>query len=239
MAAAPAATPTKSVTPTTPVDPKNVGPSLRPDFEPTRPAPTVPGAAAQPYSKRMNVIQRTAGPLTQFQRKTFKDNETTLRQTIERVDGVLQRSGMLDNLLTAGKLEIAIDPSRPYQLITRTIGRLTPEEAQLAADFTSLKEDIQKMRQPMGGAGFRSLEAFLALQAQRGSMLGSPLLTRNVLRNSLKVFLSLHGVSAGALASDSGGKMTADDTVENLYLSAYGNDAKKAARAMKLDGYSD
>ena len=239
MAAAPKGKATTPITPTIPVDPKNVGPSLREDFEPTHPAPATSSAAGQPYSKRMNVIQRTAGPLTRFQREKFQENETTLRQTIERVDGVLQRSGMLDNLLTASKLEIAIDPYRPYQLVTRTIGRLSPEEAQLAADFTSLKEDIQKMRQPMGGAGFRSLEAFLALQAQRGSMLGSPMLTRNVLRNSLRVFLSLHATSAGALASDSGGKMTADDTVENLYLSAYGNDAKKAARAMKLDGYSD
>ena len=68
------------------------------------------------------------------------------------------------------------------------------EKAQLAADFIALKEDIQNMRGPMGAAGFRSLEAFMALQAQRGSLLGDVNVTKAVLRNSMRVFLALHGV---------------------------------------------
>jgi hypothetical protein len=224
------------VTDTTPINSKNVGASLRTDFNPRRPSKEAVPVVSGGVNKRKNVIKKTTRPLTRYQRDRLYESEATLRQTLERAYGVLQRSDMLDNMLTAGKLEIAINPSRPYQLITRIVGNLSPAEAQLAADFTSLKEDIQKMRTPMGGAGFRSLEAFMALQAQRGSMLGSPAITKAVLRNSIKVFLSLRGVAQNTLAEDIGETSVADDLTILMYLDAYGNEAD-GSRAMRLDGY--
>ena len=84
-------------------------------------------AAGQPYSKRMDVIQRTAGPLTRFQQNKMEKDVGIRNQVIDRLQGVLSRADMLDNMLTAGQLDIAVDPSRPYQLVTRVLGRIIPQ----------------------------------------------------------------------------------------------------------------
>ena len=231
---------------------------MRSDFDPVHLASATPpvSVGGQAYSKRMGVIQRTPGPLTRFQQNKMEKDVGIRSQVIDRLQGVLSRADMLDSMLTAGQLDIAVDPSRPYQLVTRVLGRIIPQgytpsadeimkgskgrmsldKAQLAADFIALKEDIQNMRGPMGAAGFRSLEAFMALQAQRGSLLGDVNVTKAVLRNSMRVFLALHGVDVSSLAQNAGKPNPANGSIQDRYLDAY-QDPVKATRAMKLDGY--
>jgi hypothetical protein len=243
------------VSTTTPINSKNVGASLRPDFELNRGNLVnnrlrdlgIKLTSGQKYDPRMPVIEKVAGPLTRYQQDRIEKDGNIRRQVIERIQGVYERAGMLDNMLTAGKLQIAVDPKLSYKLITRVLGRLSPEEAQLAADFTALKEDIQNMRGPMGAAGFRSLEAFMALQDQRGSLLGDVNLTKNVLRNSIRVFLALQAADRRTLAHNNRTSNLADDIIEGQYLLAYPPtrkadgtmDISRAVRAMRMDGWED
>jgi hypothetical protein len=222
----------------TPIDKKNVGASLRPDFEPTRTALPAVEKSGSKFNRRMESIPKDAAPLTRYQKDRMQKDANIRRQVIDRLVGVFNRAHMLDNMLVAGKLQLAVDPKLSYKLITRVLGKLSPEESQLASDFVALKEDIQNMRGPMGAAGFRSLEAFMALQDQRGSLMGDVNLTRNILRNSMRVFLALQGADLRTIREDDREQNLADPITVNYYNIAYGNEApERGGRAMRLDGY--
>jgi len=105
--------------------------------------------------------------------------------TIDLMTRVKQNLPVLNNLLSAGKIELAVDPSGTAQVISRATD-LSPQEAQMAADMMSLAEHINTLRGPLGATGFRGPEAFSALQAQRGSILRNPQVTAAIMDTTLK-----------------------------------------------------
>jgi hypothetical protein len=96
------------------------------------------------------------------------------------IDDVMKNSHVLDSLLSAGKIQTAIDPSTGAALVTRAAG-LSDKEAKVAGDFQQLVEHANLLRGPLGATGFRGHEAWQALQSQRGNLMSDPRITRQVL----------------------------------------------------------
>jgi hypothetical protein len=118
----------------------------------------------------------------------------------------------------------------------------------VAAVRKNLSEHIQVIRTPLGAAGFRSLEAFWALQEQYGDLFMNPRITTMVMRNTLKTVLTIkaaydkgENISRRMLRGLDGNPMagpnypSAETRAE--YLAAYGYDSLAASQAMLRDGY--
>jgi hypothetical protein len=95
------------------------------------------------------------------------------------IDDVMKNSDVLSSLISAGKISIASDPEG-NGVLTR-IASLNDKEAQVAGDFSQLVEHANLLRGPLGATGFRGKEAWAALQAQRGTPMGDPRITRQQL----------------------------------------------------------
>lgn len=110
-----------------------------------------------------------------------------IENTLDLANRVSAGLPLLNSLIDAKKIELQADPKQGFikALINRSVP-LSPQEAELAGDFTSLMEHINTLRAPLGATGFRSEEAFEALQAQRGSLMANPEVTRTVLRNTIR-----------------------------------------------------
>jgi len=136
----------------------------------------------------------------------------TLDQTIDRMKSIQKRLPLLASLFTAKKIEFNTDAHGG--IVSDSLRRLAPlsdEEAGLAADFISTMEDINKIRQPLGAAGFRGPEAFAALIAQAGRPGANPKVTSEVINNTLQIMNRIRAEKAKARTGRSGavtGKVT-------------------------------
>lgn len=121
-------------------------------------------------------------------------NEQQLN-TITRAEGVMQRlrdnSHLMDSMIESGKLKLETGEGGLLRAVVAKGLTLTPAEAQFAGDFDTMAEDINLLRKPLGGAGFRSTEAWTALQGLKGSLLKNPEVTRRVMDNTLQAFEAL------------------------------------------------
>jgi hypothetical protein len=128
--------------------------------------------------------------LTPLQATNQAVDVKTLDQTIDRFKGIMQRIPMLQSLLASQKIQFNMDPNSGAfnwrDLVKRTVP-LTDEEAKLTADFAAAMEDINKLRQPLGNAGFRGPEAFMALIAQAGRPGANPKVTEETLKNTIQM----------------------------------------------------
>jgi hypothetical protein len=132
------------------------------------PPPIAEGTTAAGLPKGSRIVGGQA--LTEEQKTKMAENLGALDNTQEIIKNIQKQVPLLDSLLSSGKIKVQIDPSAGiiHGIITH-IMPMTPEEEKLAADFSLAMEHINTLRLPLGGAGFRSEEAFNALQALRGN----------------------------------------------------------------------
>jgi hypothetical protein len=123
--------------------------------------------------------------LTPLQTLTETQKYEQLNTAVERAKRVLENSHLLDSMIESGKLELQLHDGLLANVLSRGF-KLTPQEAQLATDFNSLRESVNLVRGALGATGFRGPEAFAALQAQRGKLMGNPQVTRGALSTLIK-----------------------------------------------------
>jgi len=173
----------------------------------TPPAPPAPpGAAPLPVTPNLGTTppSRTASggakvlgsgvtvggrPLTPEQKIKNEQQTRMLNTTIGTIKDVQSKADMLASMYTAGKIGLQIDPQQGMWkgVINKNIS-LTPEEAQLAAEWQLLTEQVLQMRIPMGGAGFRGPEGFGAIESNKGILTQHPEIIKRVLNGTLKEF---------------------------------------------------
>ncbi|HKT90096.1 MAG TPA: hypothetical protein VJQ59_16745 [Candidatus Sulfotelmatobacter sp.] len=165
---------------------------------PPPPGTNVPAGArpvvappAQPQRPVASVGVRAPGrvvggrPLPEATREKMDAQLQAFNNTIDLMNRVKQNLPVLNDLLSAGKIQLATSPEGLAQVISRSTN-LTDQEAQMAADMQSLAEHINTLRGPLGATGFRGHEAFGALQAQRGQALANPKVTAAIIDNTLR-----------------------------------------------------
>jgi hypothetical protein len=132
------------------------------------------------------------------------------------IDDVTKNSDVLSSLISSGKIAIASDPDG-NGLVTRMAG-LSDKEAQVAGDFSQLVEHANLLRGPLGATGFRGKEAWSALQAQRGSPMGDPRITRQQLAGMRQRLIKLN--SADAMILNGMGRTVPDEVKQQSAASA-------------------
>lgn len=220
--------------------------SMSPDFKPnhlnsmlsTGTGTVYMGVSTKSDTGPRFTLYKGTRPMTPKEIIQNKNDAKLYNATIKLVNDVLDNSKILDSLWTAGKLRLMTDPNDPQQFISRVLGgQLSPEEAKVATAFISLTEHINRLRTPLGAAGFRSLEAFMTLQQQRGSLLMNPQLTRGVLQNSLKSLLTLRSTHHWMQAKNDRVENKANLQIIQDYVRAYGKD--EAPAMLREDEYSE
>lgn len=119
-------------------------------------------------------------PVPPALQQKIQESFVARNSAIGLIDDVMKNSHVLDSLLSAGKIQTAINPSTGAALVTRAAG-LSDKEAKVAGDFQQLVEHANLLRGPLGATGFRGHEAWQALQSQRGNLMSDPRITRQVL----------------------------------------------------------
>jgi hypothetical protein len=154
-------------------------------------------------------------------------NEQQLN-TLTRAESVMQRirnnSHLLDSMIESGKLHLEAGDGGVLRAVVAKNLPMTPAESQFAADVTTMAEDINLLRKPLGGAGFRSEEAWAALQGLRGSLLQHPEVSRRVMDNTLQAFEALRQPLAKRSSGGTGGPKVGD--VEDGYRFKGGDPGK-------------
>lgn len=162
---------------------------------PTQSTRTVGGAGSIPPvsggAGKGSVGQSFEKPFTPAQALS---NEQQLN-TLTRAQSVMQRikdnSHLMDSMIESGKLKLESGEGGILRAVVAKNLTLTPAEAQFAGDFNTMAEDINLLRKPLGGAGFRSTEAWTALQGLKGSLMSHPDVSRRVMDNTLQAFDAL------------------------------------------------
>lgn len=173
---------------------------------------------------RAAVIPRKPALPTLNQLKTWRADESVYRNTLKLLDETVTASNALDSYSGTMKLYFMTSFNPTYKFMARTLlgtNMITKDEYNFAIAYNGLREHIQKMRGPLGAAGFRSLEAFMSLQAQRGEVLDNPTVTKGVLRNSMKTFLSLYGADRWAISEVDRKPNRMDKMTNRWYKNAY------------------
>lgn len=154
---------------------------------PTQSTRTIGGGAPKslPTPSGGSAGKQFEKPLTPLQQVTSEQKLAQYNMAIDRAQRVIQNSHLLDSMLESGKMQLQLHDGILASIINRNVS-LTPAEAQMVTDFNSLRESVNLVRGPLGATGFRGPEAFSALQAQRGSLLGRPEITRGILQNFVK-----------------------------------------------------
>jgi hypothetical protein len=202
-------------------------------------------------------IPKGPKPMTELQMQATGLHINTMSTTADLLSRLLQPN-MLEvtkKLTNRFRIHMANDDSLWVRLASGVLEPLDkfigePEKQlvrEVAATRRNLTEHIQVIRTPLGAAGFRSLEAFFALQAQYGDIIVSPKITETVLRNTMKTVLTIRGAYVHSLnlnrrlQVDLDGQPLAgpnypDEKTVAEYRTAYGNNYE-AAQAMLRDGY--
>lgn len=178
-----------------------------------------------------------AKPLLPQQREQMDAKSSALDQTTGIMTSVMNKLPLLNNMLSAGKIALGSSDSTGAQILSRA-SNLSPDEAQMAADMTSLAEHINTIRGALGATGFRGHEAFGALQAQRGRILGNPQVTGAILKNTMKSLLGQRASLQKELARAQGlTKPKLDRETAKAYMAVTDNDMKKAIDLATSQGY--
>src|ERR1041385_2286371 len=151
---------------------------------PTIGAPTVSVSADRTPEGQKIVGRKGLTPLQMMSRDV---DVGTLDITRQRFQNIMRNLPLLNSLISAEKIHMQTDPQ--MGIVKAFINRNVPlskEEAELAADFQTAMEDINKLRQPLGATGFRGPEAFAALIAQAGNPRANPEVTKGVIQRTLQ-----------------------------------------------------
>jgi len=152
----------------------------------------------------------TKAPLTANQRVTLEKSTSALDKTIDLAQRVRDNYDVLNSLIDAKKIQIQITPDGVIKQIVARNVPLTDQEAQMAADLQSLEEHINTLRGPLGATGFRSEEAWAALQGQAGNLAGNPEVSKKILDTTLKALRGQKDVADRALNNKSQGMSLED-----------------------------
>lgn len=165
----------------------------------------VSGPDGPQYVPKAQAIGQTPGTaLTANDRVKINVNDGALTNAIPRVQNILDNVDTVASMIDSGRISFSIGADGVMQAAVGRGVSLTPKEAKFAADFQTMSEDINLLRGPMGATGFRSQEAFQALQAQRGRLAQNPAVFKGVLQNTLQAFNKLHEVNTNALKTAAG-----------------------------------
>jgi hypothetical protein len=176
-------------------------------------------------------------PLPEASRANLEMRKQAVGNSIPMVTRILANSKVLDSLISAGKIQMAISPNSELSVALSRGVPWTAEEVQLAADMQGLAEHINTLRSYLGAQGFRSREAFGALQAQRGNLLANPAITRAVMLNTMRALLSQNMAVDKTFARSTRTVPVPDRiAVEGYTMLAHG-DLERAKQLMKEDGY--
>lgn len=190
---------------------------------------------------RMTVYERPRAErqqplLTANQEQEWDGKYTAYRNTVDLLARVKKSVPLLNDLITAGKIKLAIDPTTSELVLSRATS-LTEREKQLAADMQSLSEHINVIRGPLAATGFRGPEAFAALQASRGNLMAQPEITSKVLDNTMATIRGQMGSIARTLKTSRPKHIPV--SLMDSYLSSAGGNAQKAHALMVEDGWED
>lgn len=102
-------------------------------------------------------------------------------RALSQIQYLRDHANVFAGLIDAGKIELGLKDGLVQNILTRAID-YTPEQAAVVQAFNSLGESVGILRNALGG-GFRSHDAFLRLQATKGSVMQNPQLTLQILDN--------------------------------------------------------
>jgi hypothetical protein len=192
------------------------------------------------YGSRPGVIHNRPKLPGETQLNKFAANTGVYRRTLELLEKAYDYSDVLDNPKDALKMKFLVSFSPWEEFTGRMLFKLSDRELEFAKAYYGLREHIQKMRGPLGAAGFRSVEAFESLQAQRGSILGNPQITKGVLQNSMKTFLTLWGPDEHTISIARRKANIANPIAQRLYGKAYAQETPEDVELeMLLDGWQN
>jgi hypothetical protein len=204
---------------------------------PTGAVPAIPGAAPTAGMRELTgpggqplIPSAQVHRLTDLQKEKLVSSVAAFDNTIDLTRYVLKNSNLLDSLITAGKIKLAVSPDTGKLILSRMMS-LTPQEAEFAGKFQSLSEHINTLRLPLGAQGFRSEQAWDALQSMRSNLLANPEISRTVMRTTLQALLGQKSAAYISIAKSEARPFEIDDDTIRAYLDATG---KKADEAMKL-----
>lgn len=192
------------------------------------------------------VWDKTPAPMSYIQAAKNDSQIQTFNTTAEFLSELsdAKNIAILRNPAYAYLVKMAVSTSTAEQFIASMAlyANVVPPEAQEAFRIfvsarKSIKEHIQTIRSPLGAAGFRSLEAFNALQEQAGMIMGDPRITQMVIQNTMRTVLALRAVHERAKSMNEKKPMIADARIRGEFLDAYDNNKVKATAAMARLGY--
>lgn len=160
---------------------------------------------------------------------------------IDIIDDIQRNKAVFNSLLSSGKIAVASD-SDGNGILQRAAG-LNDQEARVAGDFDQLIEHVNLLRGPLGATGFRSKEAWGALQAQRGKVLGDPRITDQVLTGMRGRLVGLNSADKLVLAGQgtSGAPATGGRRISKAKIDeaakAHGVDSAVAEQQARDQGY--
>jgi hypothetical protein len=176
-------------------------------------------------------------PLPELSRERMDASKAAFDNTIDLVHNILPKLNVLNSLISAGKIAMAVSPTSKLLQVTSRLNDMSPEEVQVAADFQSLAEHINTLRGPLGATGFRGPEAFGALQAQRGNLLANPAITKRVLETSMKALLGQKSAIQREFARTGTHTMELTRDIAEQYYDAAGGNPESARKLAERDGW--
>jgi len=145
-------------------------------------------------------------PLSPAQREAGDKQLGAANRAAEIIKSIGDRLELLQSFVAAKKIQLVTDPDSGIikPLIARNVP-LSAEEAELAADLVEAPEHINTLRLPLGGGGFRSVQAWNALVSLAGNPMANPQVTKGVIKRTLESLASQR--KAIALALEGKGKL--------------------------------
>jgi hypothetical protein len=142
---------------------------------------------------------KVAAPLSPQEHLKIMQNQGQLNLAIPRAKYLHDHADLISSLIDSGKLAFSIGADGTLQASIGKNMTLTPEESTFAANFQNMSEDINLLRAPLGATGFRSEQAFEALQAQRGRLAQNPDVFKKVMEGTIASLTNLSDTNKEAL----------------------------------------
>lgn len=149
----------------------------------------------EPFLEKMQGVRLLQGQRLSRTLLQTRENTASIKTTLEAIDVVIKNGGVLNSLLSAGKIDLAVDGQGFWSSVISRGSQLTDQEKDIAAAFQRLTEGVNVLRGPLGATGFRGPEAFGALQAQRGKPMADPGVTLRVLANTRQYLKQLQSIN--------------------------------------------
>lgn len=143
------------------------------------------------------------------------------------------KSGKFDGTMKTALAYFQAGSHIPAAILGRVAGT-SDSDAKIIAALNHLTEEIQQPRLLMGGSGFRGPEAFEALQALRGNIMGDPKATIETLRRSMQIFV---GMKSAAELPLQGPRPALDKETVKHYIRIADGDKDIAQQLARTDGW--